>query len=391
MKPLLKPLIILTLVVVASHAWFTTVDWQGVHANIDLKHYRTMAAQAPGVLTLGEAPFCYRILPTWLAGVAGKGLGDELWGFRIVSALAVLFASLMLFTYLASKGVNETTALTMAILAVISQHVLGGVVFNPFQTCDALAIALMLVMLIAVERANIGGFVIASIAGALTREPCMLMVPVALTYVVWRVMTRDRSDGGKWTDRSAIWKWTAACVPAVVAFVAVRIVVHAANTDWSIGAMLVENAYKFSDGETWARLVVFAAAPISLIPFYFFKQTRTVLADNPHLVVLLVFVVASSFLGGDTERLVAPAMVVYYLITARVLDQRPSPIVNGFLFIAALVCSMHPVFVRWSPFGNSATHGSDAVSGYYLTAAITIALTLLVVVFTRTGFRKEHR
>ncbi len=390
MKTLLKPLIILALVLVSAHFWFTTVDFNGVHENIDLKHYRTMAAAAPGILTTAEAPFAYRILPPWMAGVVGKGLEDELLGFRIVSALAVLFAAMMLYTYLVAKGVRDTTALTMACLAVISQHVLGSVVFNPFQTCDALAIGLILVMLICIERARIVGFVIASVMGALTREPCLLMIPVALTYVVWQQRSSRIEVHENTHSAPSIVQWVAACVPAIVVAIAVRtFLIAATNTDWSLGAMVVENAYKFTDPETWVRLTLFAAAPISLFPFVFLRQTRTVLGANVHLVVLLVLVVASSFLGADTERLVAPAMVVYYLIAARVIDERSSWVINYVLILAALVCSLHPIYARLSPFTANDGFGSG-IGAFYLTSAVTIVAALIAVA-VKTRFRTVHR
>ncbi|MDZ4745041.1 MAG: hypothetical protein SGJ05_03450 [bacterium] len=379
----MKPLIILALVVTAAHFWFATVDWQGKHANIDLKHYRVMAAEAPGISMAEEAPFCYRILPTWLSGIAGKGLGNEGLGFAVVSALCVLFAGVVLYWYLVGKGISELSALTMGTLAIISQHVLGGVVFNPFQTCDALAIALMLVMLTAIERNRIWVFVLASILGALTREPCLIMLPVAFSYVIWKEWSRDRT---------VVWKWTAACIPAVLAAMAVRMGVPASNAEWSLAAMLVENAYKFTNAETWIRLGLFAAAPISLIPFYFFRQTSTVLRSNPHLMVLVVLVVASSFLGADTERLVAPAMVVFYLITARVLDIGKSGSVNIFIVAAGLICTLNPLFVHWSPF----TYVGDSVTttyAYYCSTALVILLvTIVVALSTRRALSalREH-
>ena len=390
MKTYVKPLIILAVVLLCAHFWFNTVDFNGVHANIDLKHYRTMAAAAPGVLTPSTAPFAYRILPSWMAGVVGKGLNDELLGFRIVSVLSVLFAAMMLYVYLVSRKVRNITALTMACLAVISQHVLGSVVFNPFQICDALAIGLMLAMLLCIERAHIFGFFAASVIGALTREPCLLMIPVALTYVIWQQRSIRSSVFGHVSRSQNIVQWIAACVPAIVVAIVVRaFLIAATNTDWSLGAMVVENAYKFTDPETWARMALFAAAPISLFPFVFLRQTRTVLGENVHLVVLFVLVVASSFLGADTERLVAPAMVVYYLITARVMDEHSSWVLHYVLVLAALVCSLHPVYARFSPFTSIDGYGLG-IGAFYLTSAMTMVVALIIVI-VKTRYRTVRR
>lgn len=383
LAPYCRPFGVLTLAIVIAHFWFTTIDYNGVYANIDLKHYREMASVAPEILTSAQAPFVYRILPPWIAGVFGRGLESELLGFQVVAAWAVLFGAMMLYMYLGAKGVRDATALTMACLAVISQHVLGGVVFNPFQACDAISIALMLVMLLCIERGHIAGFIVASVLGAATREPCLLMLPVAIAYLL--TQRTYMLEQGKRT----LVRWIAACIPAALVFVIIRTAIHPVNAEWGIGAMVVENAYKFTDPESWVRLVLFAAAPISLIPLVFIRQTRTVLAANVHLVVLLVLVVASSFLGADTERLVAPAMVVYYLISARVMDERSSLVVNGVLIVAALVCSLHPIYARLSPFSASEA-GSFGTVAFYLTSAVMLVVAL-VAVSIKTRFRTVHR
>lgn len=406
MSTIFKPLLILVLVVAAAHLWFNTVDYAGIHSDIDLKHYRHMAAAAPAIQHSEEAPFCYRILPPWLAGVAAKGLGDELMGFRLVSALAVLFASMMLYLYLVHKRVERATALLMSCLAIISQHVLGGVIFNPFQTCDALAIGLMLTALLCIERGSVVGFVLATVAGAATREPCMLMLPVAIVFYASKFFYASKlfyaskhsgaTDLGVERDRRGedmkqVFVWTLSCVPAVVVALGLRSMIQPVNADWSLGLMVTENAYKFLKIETWLRLVVFAAAPTSFLPLLFFRETRTLLAANKHLAVLLVLVVASTFLGADTERLVAPAMVVYYLIAAHVLDKKPAITMQWFLVLAALLCSMHPIYVRFSPFAVTSQIEGGLLNSLLGVAGFYLLSVVCCLGVARTAYRTVHR
>jgi hypothetical protein len=117
------------------------------------------------------------------------------------------------------------------------------------------------------------------------------------------------------------------------------------NPDWSIFSTLWSYAPYVFSLERWVRLGISAFAPLSLLlllmPLRYTFHLRE--ATPAHLLVVLIF--AASFLGGDAERLVSPALFFLLIIFREQLSLLLLSRRFGILLaFAVLICSNHFLF-----------------------------------------------
>ncbi len=310
------------------------IDYGGAFAGVDLRHYRAMAEAAPALDLARPQPFVYRVGGPWLAGVTP--LADPhafgLWALAASLALAAFFYGFVRRV----EGVGPWAAALAVVLFALNPYWFGFTLFNPFQLGDLLGLLALLAAFgaLAVRR---WGLVALSIAlGALCRESALLAVPAVLVAA---------AEGSMW--RRELPRAVAAVAPAVAVFVGLRIEIEPAGDE--LLAALAIYGPKALDPETWFRLLVSSAAPLSFFPLVFWRATAAFFRERLHLLVYLGATVASCFFGHDQERLMAPAFVVLYAFVAVVLEQhfRRRPLAVGAVMAAGVVASLHHLTARY--------------------------------------------
>lgn len=321
--------------------WYGTIDPATV-PGADLHAYRPMAEAAPGFAETVPAPFVYRILPPWLAGNIRLVTGmSDTWAFTVVTMASLAAALTLLLRRLQRAGASTALAAVVAGLFVLNPYIVGATVYNPFQACDAVALLCILAALEALDDGRTFRLAVWLALGALTREPCLLV----LLPVVVRTVRRG--------DRSAWLAFVGAATPAVALTVAVRLAITPVEPGPGFLTTVVDYLPKWVDPATWMRIVVTTFLPIGLLPWVHPRPSLAWLRANTDLALFSAAVLASSFLGGDVERLLAPAVVLAYPLAAITLSRlRPW----GWVVMTgiALVGSLHYRYAVLSPFSREA-------------------------------------
>lgn len=333
--------LVLSLVVALSFLSWKTIDHHGVYAHVDLEHYRSMAHTAPGIDLHAMAPFCYRILPSWLAGMLTPIVGSDVAAFSLLTFLAVLAAVILTRRWLVLLGCTDRTAVATAAFLSFSPHIVGAVFFNPFQLTDALSFVIIIGALIALQQRRDGVLAVILVVGALTRETTLIMIPVML---IARWMDPHRST----STLHVITRTIRLAIPSLVTVAIVRNVMTPVNSGWETLGNLLIYSWKFTDATSWYRLVVNAVVPFAFLPFASRSIRQGILREQPHLVVLLILVAAASFVGKDVERLLAPAFPLVYLFLARMIDASGGPRGETMIVVGTAVgiSALHPLYAH---------------------------------------------
>lgn len=348
------------LVFIAGLFWYGSIDYSGEFAHVDLAQYRRMAQAAPSIDITVPAPFAYRILPSWLVGVTP--LPDVL-AFRLWTLAIMLLLVLVLYRFLVQHGATEHTSLLLSLLFIANPYICGLTLFDYFQLCDALSLLFILLMIQSIENKQLVSFGLLLLAGALTREVNLLMLPVALVYYLQQ------------HQRGYAFRILIAAIPAAAAFVCVRLLMQPENTGWSLSGAFGEYLYKARSAEVWVRLFFNSFAPLSLIPLVCWRESKEFLTKNKHLLLFILLVFISTFFGKDTERLFAPAFAAVWLLYAHTLDahQHNTQILLRILIgIAALFISMHPLVSHISFLSKTAYYGGSIMLELAIAAALLL-------------------
>lgn len=354
----MRSVLFLCLTLALAYLLYDTVDYTGAQSSIDLLHYRSMAQASPGFLRHEDAPFVYRPLPPWIAGLAGNMAGGEVIGFFVVTIVVVLIGAYSTSMFLQKHGVTESTSTMLASVAILSPSVFGGSVFNPFQLTDAMGITLIVLGLMALDNESWPMFGLCLLLGALTRETVLLLVPLA---VLKRNLTL-----------------ILACIPAVAAAAGMRAWATIPNEGWTLWGNMEIYIHKARMPEVWYRIFVNAFAPISLLPLAAIAVSWKTVKQHVHLYILAVAIGLTVFLGADVERLLGPAYVAVALVAGMVIDKCRYRIILNFLTIVfALTPLMHPTYARADVFPKEAA--------YALTLLCTIVLAIVTFFTYRAG------
>lgn len=313
--------------------WCGNVDYKNIYSGTDLAQYRKMAQCAPSFDSTIPAPFAYRIGVPWM--VSALSPGDDAAGFKLIQLVLVLALCIQFFRVLKLYGTHESTALVLTSIALWNPYLGEFLLFNPFQAGDTCAYLLMLIALEGFKRNSVAVFAIALLLGAGVRETPMLIVPALLL-----------------AERSPIKKrllFLAAAMPSLAMYVFIRSIVPVGNPEWSLLSTLVLYTPEVASVERWGRLALNTCAPLSLLFGAFAWRQRTTRWFVTEESYLAAAIVACSFLGGDVERLAAPATLLLLIMFRSSLEQclEYAPF-RYLLAIGIVFCSLHFLYARYT-------------------------------------------
>lgn len=272
----------------------------------DGKHYVKMAEAAPSVDIQIPAPFGYRILPPFWAGILPFSTD---FSFKILSVFGLMLLPFLWFIWLKAFSVPIKVASFLCLM--MNPHLIGFVAFNPYQLCDVITFVLLLSALIAL-RANepfILGFLL--LIGVLTRETLLLMIPFGALYLYHKQASfRD------------YFRYGIAIIPALFVMVSIRYYFEPTNAgQWSFW-----QAFLISGGDalkpvSWGRILLNAFAPFALLPLFYFREISRFLSTNWHYSAMVAMVLMSCFIAKDKERLIAILFPLVYLFIAKLMQK----------------------------------------------------------------------
>jgi hypothetical protein len=281
-----------------------------------------MAHATPDLAIGVPRPFAYRVLGPYTAGLLPIPAPTAFYVLALAGSALLL---VMLLRRMRAAGLDSPTALTTTALFALNPHFFGFSLWDYFQVADVLALVLIAAAWWAMERGRWAAFGLALWAGALTKEPALLMPAVAVVFL--------RATG----RLSSSWRALALSVaPAVVTFIAVRQFVPVAG-GLPLAVALAEHADKLRDGDVLWRLTVNAFAPLGFVPLVCWPDTVAYFRRRPHAAVFLALVGLGALFGTDNERLLAPAFIVFYPLIGRLaaVGHWPRWMLPGLLALSA--------------------------------------------------------
>jgi len=289
--------------------WYGQIDI-AVFGDKDLGHYRKMAAASPWLAWNVRAPFGYRILPPWLAGMWPGGLDA---GFKIGALFTIGLLAVVWYKWLERWNLAPEMRLLGLFWLLCNPHFIGFVAFNPYQWGDVITMLLVLGMALSLFKHRLGWFLFLLIFGAMTREANLLMLPVAFWYL-WREKVPRK-----------LWRiYLLSAFFGVLVWMSIRFIVHPVNTEWNLVAAFSTYVYRVADPVAWGRLLLNAYAPFALLVLVWIKPAYKLLRPYPEWMFFLFLVVVSSFFGQDKERLLAPTFWVIYPVLLQMIARLPS-------------------------------------------------------------------
>jgi hypothetical protein len=272
----------------------------------DGKHYLRMANAAPQLLKSVPAPFGYRILPSFLAGIAPL---DAPQAFSLLSLLGLMCLPFLWFRWL--KDENDAVKTGSCICLLMNPHLVGFVSYNPYQFCDVITFVLTLLTLIALSERRYWLVLPLMCVGVLSRETILLFIPFGV-LLIWQ-QTKSTPK---------VLRYVGYCLPALLLMGYIRLTFTPQNT-WSF----VE-AFQVSGGDAlspviWLRLLLNTFAPLIFIPLFFRKTIQQYLMQNLQWVLMFMATLGSCFMAKDKERLLVIAFPIVYLGLAKLMHRYP--------------------------------------------------------------------
>jgi len=334
-KPVFQYALVFVGAVLFCWGWYGQIDIV-VFEDKDLAHYRKMAAASPWLAWNVRAPFGYRILPPWLAGMWPSGLDT---GFKIGTLFTIGILAVVWYKWLERGDLAPEIRLVGLFWLICNPHFICFVAFNPYQWGDVITMLLVLGMALSLLTRRLDWFLLLAILGAMTREANLLMLPVAFWYL--------------WREKAPL-KWYKlylfSSFLCVSIWISIRLVVHPENTDWNLVAALGTYVYRVADPVAWGRLLLNAYAPFALLLLVWIKPAYKLLRPYPERIFFLLLVVVSSFFGQDKERLLAPTFWVIYPVLLQMITNLPAASQNVGLWLslgAVFLTSWHHLVARF--------------------------------------------
>jgi hypothetical protein len=302
------------------------------YARWDLANYRMMAQAAPQLAEKIPQPFAFRVLGPYLAGLLP--FADPL-AFQILTNLCAFLLIILFYWFLIDRQVPPVAALAAAAVFAMNRALFGISTWDFFQLNDLLVLIFLLLLFLAMYRGRWLLFGLIFFLGAATRETTLILVPVVFVYL-WETR-RLRAEG----VRALL-----AMLPGLLLFVLLRLLIPA----WGPGLLeaLRANLAKLISPESWFRLLINAFLPVSLVLIIFFDITLSFFRARKYALVFVILVFLATLFGSNTERLMAPAFVVYYWLIAVILASfTERPLLLWLVLAASFVASLHHSVARF--------------------------------------------
>jgi hypothetical protein len=306
-SPLLLSHIVLILLTLVLVAIITPRIVPAEHPNMDLNKYRTMASAAPGIADDVPRPFAYRLLGPYMAGLLPIDTDSA---FLLISLSLSVILLVLFYSFLCRLGIDPRAALLVTVLYSLNYYQFSYHIYNFFQVVDLLTLVLVIVLLWAMLSLRWMLFAVALVVGAVCRETPLIMVPVALVFLIERRLVT--AEG---------LKLLLAVIPAVVVFVSMRFLIPYSGGMGLIEALTVHIS-KFKIPTTWLNIFVRPFTPLTFLAIVYMREFIDFYKRRLHLVCLFALVAISTAFGTDTERLMAPAFVVFYIPLAMIIQSK---------------------------------------------------------------------
>ncbi len=309
--------------------WNQTIDYNGLYAHTDLEAYRAMAQAAPGFAAEITAPFAYRILVPWLSGTL---FPTDVLGFQFFALLGMGLLSLQVYRMLQNTGASKQLALFLSVLLLFQPYLSGFVFFNPFQAADALSLALLLIMIEAVQRRAYSILLLAMIPAVATRENTLLILPFIVVYCLHQ------------RDHRRLLLSLLSTVPGLVLWFSIHQIVPITNATYSLLQLFVDYAPDAAKWEIWVRVLLNACTPLALLVLVWWREARRFVREYPGYAMLVVAFFVSSWVAGDKERMMSPSFIIILFFLQKVHEWKGIFHHQWFvwlLFFASILSSMH--------------------------------------------------
>jgi hypothetical protein len=282
-----------------------------VYRHWDLSRYLQMAEAAPGIDTQVERPYAERLTGPWLAGVLHRLSRLPLdQSFRLLSLLAAAVLLGLLYRFWRRRGLSDFTALVLVAFFAANRTQYGFQIWDYFQLNDWIGLIALVAGLEALHDGRWLRFTVAMLIGLLSRESTLILLPVAAVFLYQRGGLRREAK-----------RLILVSVAAAASLLLLRAAVPGSGAYETWRAPFWFHA-KILQTRAWYGWLLNAFAPLTWLPLVFLRETRRFFASSAHLLVLITLTYASTLFASDTERLLAPCAVAFYLLIGRILESR---------------------------------------------------------------------
>ncbi len=264
--------------------------------------------------------FAYRIAVPWIVHVLPF---SHTFSFSAIAWICSGAAGGVLFLLLERLGISRRVSIALAFVLVLSPPLLVASLRQGRNPDPFTALVMVTGTLFIVER-RARALAVTMLIGALNRESALFLG--ALAYAVW---------AEDWWDRAVLIRVLKVSAPAVVAFIALRLLIPTvgAYPGSAVGGRLDLLAAGFRDAGVQARRLLTVYGPLWLLaPMALrgFSFARRGLVLGGLCVVSLAFAL-------DWGRVAFIAAPVVYAAAAWTLDRRPRLLAPTLLACAALI------------------------------------------------------
>ena len=305
----------------------------------DIQNYRLMAEAAPGLDTTVSRNFGYRILSPYIAGLMPFDIDTN---FYILTVLLSLIIPFVFFRFLKIYGLKNDTSFFLTILFLAGRHTFGFPVWDFYDLHDLITHTLILLFLINLKKNNFILMGVILSVGVINRETILFLVPAALSYYLFMIKSKKYAAG-----------LILSVIPALILLFLIRsLVITESVTEknilYSFNKLRFDESNKLFNPVTYYRIIN-TFIPLTLIPFVFYKTSKTFFMNNLHFLVLILTFLFSCFLAGDTERLVVPVFPVFFLLLGIIFEKISFNELKARIIVLSL-CIMaipHHIFFRF--------------------------------------------
>jgi hypothetical protein len=311
----------------------------------DLLNYRTMAQAVPHLDFSVCPPYTYRILGPYLVGLMPM---NDVHAFYLLAVILSFILVIAYYSLVRRLGLSSQTAALTTILFTLNRYFFGFTVWDYFQINDLISEILLALLFISMLQGAWFRYALLLLAGALTRETVFIIVPTTLVYL--------------WENKkikNSLMPFLTAVLPGLMVFIGLRILIKSTCTDHEPGLPQSGAAYyywaflrylhNFFLPQTLFRRLINAFAPFSFLPIIFLGQTKSLVVRHRHMAVFYLLIFAATLFGGDAERLMAPAFIVFYFLLGLIIEKTiaSKPFAIATAIVLAFLTTLHSQNARF--------------------------------------------
>jgi len=270
----------------------------------DLHKYLSMAKAFPSLDPKIPAPFAYRILGPWI--VALLPIQEET-AFRVLTIVFSLLLVVIFSHFLIRSGISPPAATFTMICFICNRHFFGFPIWDYFQLNDIILLIGFILIFYAVQSGKWALFGFTIFLTILAKETVLIAIPTFIIYLIESGALRK------------YWKlYMLSILPAVVAFLLVRKLINAPGI--GLFESLILYVGKLKSPSITYGLIINSFAPLSLLPFVYWRRTTEFFLRRKYILVYMLLVFVGTLFANNNERLMAPAFIGFYWLVARIVQ-----------------------------------------------------------------------